>query len=85
MLCTVRRITSNLPIKRHIVANQDPPKKQLSALQARHGVLVSLAACHVGGCGFYSKSSSLHQKKIFFLSEVILTGQFLTTPHEQWV
>ena len=38
----------------------------MSALQVRHGVLVSLAACHVGGRGFYSKSSSLHQKTFFF-------------------
>ena len=40
VLCTVSRITSNLPIKVHIVANQDPPKNQLSALQAHLGLLV---------------------------------------------
>ena len=37
---TVSRITSILPIKGHTVANQDPPKNQLSALQARLGLLV---------------------------------------------
>ena len=37
---TVRRNSSNLPIKGHIVANQDPPKNQLSALQAHLGLLV---------------------------------------------
>ena len=52
--CTVSRNTSNLPIKGDIVANLDPPKNQLFKLQARHGVLVCLAACHAVGRGFYS-------------------------------
>ena len=60
--CTVRRNSSNLPIKGRIVANQDPPKNQLSALQARDGLLVWLAACHAGGRRFYSKSSSFIPK-----------------------
>ena len=66
------RITSNLPIKGLTVANVDPPKKQLPALQARHGVLGYVAACHAGGRGFYSISSSLHTKKIFFRSDSYL-------------
>ena len=56
------RITSKMPIKGHIVANQDPPKNQLPALQARDGLLVCLAACHAGGRRFYSKSSSFIPK-----------------------
>ena len=56
----MRRNTSNLPIKGLILANLDPPKNQLSALQARHGILVCIAAYHAGGRGFYSKPSSLN-------------------------
>ena len=67
----MRRNTSNLPIKGYIVANLEPAKKWLPTLQARHGVLVCLAACHAGGRGFYSKSSSLYQKE-FFSSVVTL-------------
>ena len=59
---TESRNSSSLPIKGHIVANQDPPKNQLSTLQARDGLLVWLAACHAGGRRFYSKSSSFIPK-----------------------
>ena len=67
------RIYSNLPIIGYVVANQDPPKNQLSTLKVRHGVLGFLAVSHAGGRGFYSKSSSLNVTTIFFLSEVALT------------
>ena len=64
----MRRNTSNLPIKGLILANLDPPKNQLSALQARDGLLVCLAACHAGDRRFYSKSSSFIPKIFFFLN-----------------
>ena len=62
----MRRNSSNLPIKGHIVANLDPAKKQLPALQVRDGVLVCVTACHVEAMG--SIPVMFHYtRKIFFL------------------
>ena len=81
----MRRNSSNLPIKGHIVANLDPAKKWLPALQIRHGVLVCVTACHANVLG--SIPIIIHcTKKNFFLFEslgIISNNEQLCTANAQ--
>ena len=62
---TVRRNSSNLPIKGHIVANLDPAKKQLPILQVHDGVLVCVSAYHAEVVGSIPVMFQYSKRKIF--------------------
>ena len=63
---TVRRNTSNLPIKGRIVTNLDPAKKHLPALQVRDGVLVCVTAYRAKVVGSIPVMFQYSKKKFSF-------------------
>ena len=63
---TESRNSSNLPIKGHIVANLDPAKKELPALQVCDGVLVCVTAYHAEVVGSIPIIFQYYKKKFLF-------------------